>query len=46
MEEYERHNWLLPGDNKVDFWLSDLQPAYESDGPSSYPTPPAAPRKD
>ena len=50
MEENERQNGPLPGHEKVGGWLRDVQPeaAYrdESDGPSSYPTPPAAPRKD
>ena len=46
MEEYERQNAPLPGHEKVGCWLCDVQAAYESDGPSSYPTPPAAPRKD
>ena len=45
MEEFERQNGPLPGRDKVGDWLRDVQAAYESDGPSSYPTPPAAPRK-
>ena len=46
MEEYERQNGPLPGHDKVDGWLRDIQAVYESDGPSFYPTQPAAPRKD
>ena len=39
IEVYERQNGPLPGHEKVDGWLRDVQAAYESDGPSSYPTP-------
>ena len=46
MEEYERQNGPLPWHEKVDGWLSNIQAPYESHGPSFYPTPPAAPRKD
>ena len=41
-----RPHWSLPGHEKVDGWLRDVMAAYESDGPSSYPRLPAAPRKD
>ena len=46
MEEYERQNGPLPGHDKVGGWLRDVRAAYESDGPSFYPSPPAAPHKD
>jgi len=46
MEEYERQNGPLPGRDKVGGWLRAVQAARESDGPSPYPTPPAAPPKD
>ena len=46
MEEYERQNGPLPGRDKVGGWLRDVRAAYESDGPSFYPSPPAAPHKD
>ena len=45
-EDYERQNRSLPGHEKVGSWLRDVQAAYESYGPSSYLTQPAAPRKD
>ena len=35
MEVYELQNGPLPGHEKVDSWLRDIQAAYESDGPSS-----------
>ena len=46
MEEYERQNGPPPGHEKVGGWLRSVGAACESDGPSPYPTPPAAPRKD
>ena len=32
MEEYERQNGPLPGDDKVGGWLRNVQEAYKSDG--------------
>ena len=56
MEEYERQNGPLPGNEKVGEWLHNVQTAYSSDGPAAVlplnaepslnPTLPAAPRKD
>ena len=40
MEEYQRQNGPLPGHEKVG-WHCEVQAAYESDGPLSYPTPPS-----
>ena len=48
ISEDERQNWPLPEHEKVGGWLRDVQAEYgsESDGLLSYPTPPAASRKD
>ena len=50
MEEYERENGPLPGNEKVGEWLHDVETAYlpaaSSPGNSLKPTLPTAPRKD
>ena len=46
MAEDERQNGPLPGHKKVCCWLSDVQTVYYSYSQLSYPTPPAALRKD
>ena len=44
MEAYERQN--EPLHQKNGGWLRAVQAVYASDGPSPFPTPPGAPRKD